>query len=173
MIECPACGSSLRPGILFCDKCGAHVPTGTSLATEPLPEEDLPAFEADPWLQVIQDYESAELPAAATRLRITVTKSGRQVLFPLPIDVIYLGRGDAYSGISPDVDLAPDGGFLEGVSRRHARVLQTGNRLFIEDVGSANGTTLNDDRLRPYIPYPLREGDTLQLGKLELRVGFD
>jgi hypothetical protein len=143
------------------------------LATEPLPEEELPAYEADPWLQVIQDYESAELPAAAARLRFTVTKSGRQVLFPLPIDVIYLGRGDAYSGISPDLDLAQDGGFVEGVSRRHARVLQTGTRLFVEDVGSANGTILNKDRLRPYIPYPLREGDTLQLGKLELRVGFD
>jgi hypothetical protein len=173
MIECPACGCRLRPGSLFCNKCGAYVATGTPLSTELLPGEEPPALQADPWLRIVGEHEKAELPATAKALRITVVENGRQVQFPLPIEVIHLGRDDVYSGIFPDLDLAPDGGFEEGVSRRHAMIFQTGNRVFVEDVGSTNGTFLNDERIALYLPYPLGAGDTLQLGRLELRVGFD
>jgi len=95
------------------------------------------------------------------------------VLFPPPIDDICLGRRDPSGGVFPDLDLAPDGGVEEGVSRRHAKVYQMGNRIFVEDVGSANGTFLNDKRITPHLPHLLQEGDTLQLGRLRLGVKFD
>jgi len=95
------------------------------------------------------------------------------VPFPLPIDEVCLGRRDASRGIFPDLDLTPDGGVVEGVSRYHARIYQMGNRIFVEDVGSANGTFLNNQRLTPHLPHLLREGDKLQLGRLRLRVEFD
>jgi pSer/pThr/pTyr-binding forkhead associated (FHA) protein len=108
-----------------------------------------------------------------TTLRIVVSKSERQVAFSLPIQEIHMGRRDSACGISPDLDLAPDGGFLEGVSRQHAKIIQLGNRLLVEDTGSANGTFLDDECIKPYLLYPLREGTTLQLGGIQLLVEFD
>ncbi|MEE8305763.1 MAG: FHA domain-containing protein [Gammaproteobacteria bacterium] len=40
-------------------------------------------------------------------------------------------------------------------------------------MGSANGTFLNGQRLTPYLPHPLQQGDEVQLGKLQLSVEFD
>jgi len=81
-----------------------------------------------------------------------------------------LGRLDATRGVFPDVDLTPDGGLEGGVSRRHARVHQQKSQFFIEDLGSANGTFLNGQRLTPYLPHPLRDGDEVQLGRVRLRI---
>jgi len=40
----------------------------------------------------------------------------------------------------------------------------------VEDVGSANGTFLNGQRLTPYLPHVLKDGDELQLGRVKLEV---
>ena len=42
--------------------------------------------------------------------------------------------------------------------------------MYIEDVGSANGTFLNGQRLTPYLPYPLPREAELQLGRLRLHI---
>jgi pSer/pThr/pTyr-binding forkhead associated (FHA) protein len=57
-----------------------------------------------------------------------------------------------------------------GVSRRHARIVRRGSQVFLEDLRSLNGTFLNAARLAPELPYPLKEGDQVQLGKLVLIV---
>ena len=101
-----------------------------------------------------------------------MAESKRQVQLPV-VSEIYLGRLDAAHGIFPDLDLTADGGLESGVSRRHAKIHQKGNRFFIEDVGSANGTFLNGQRLTPYLPHPLQKGDKVQLGRLHLAVEFD
>ena len=166
MITCPSCGRQHRPGTLFCSECGVYLPTGGPLRTEPLPEEELPASRANPW--ATGDGE-AGVEAPPKTLRIIMLDSGRQVQLP-PAPELYLGRLDAAHGIFPDLDLTADGGLEGGVSRRHAKIHQQGNRFFIEDVGSANGTFLNGQRLTPYLPHPLHDGDELQLGKLRLKV---
>ena len=40
----------------------------------------------------------------------------------------------------------------------------------VEDVGSANGTFLDGQRLTPYLPHVLKDGDELQLGRIKLKV---
>jgi hypothetical protein len=175
MIECPACGCRLRPGTLICSECGIFLPTGDllltgDLPTEVLPEVGLPASQAGP--SPLRP-EGAELPPTATTLCIIVTRSHRQRLFPLPIGEIWLGRTDASHGVFPDLDSSPDGGLQEGVSRQHAKIYQEGNCLYVEDAGSTNGTFLNHRRLTPHVPSPLRNGDTLHLGRLQLLVKFD
>jgi pSer/pThr/pTyr-binding forkhead associated (FHA) protein len=153
MIECPSCGRQHRPGTLFCSECGVYLPTGGPLRTEPLPEEE----------------QDVTRPAT---LRFIMQESGRQVQLPV-VSEIYLGRLDAAHGIFPDLDLTPDGGLEGGISRRHAKIHHKAQRFFIEDVGSANGTFLNGQRLTPYLPHPLQNGDKLQLGRLQLSVEFD
>ena len=68
------------------------------------------------------------------------------------------------------VDLSPYDGYVGGVSRRHALIRQTKDGVELIDLGSVNGTWLNDERLRANIPYPLESGELIGLGKLRLQV---
>ncbi len=48
-------------------------------------------------------------------------------------------------------------------SQLHARIFRKDGQLFVEDLGSTNGTYLN--RKKVTAPVPLRKGDRLQVGK--------
>jgi len=50
----------------------------------------------------------------------------------------------------------------EKVSRRHARVMVSGSRAVLEDLGSKNGTRLNGRRLG--LPADLADGDQIMVG---------
>jgi adenylate cyclase len=56
------------------------------------------------------------------------------------------------------------------VSRRHARLTFSGEALQIEDLGSTNGTSLGGKALGPGTPAPLRTGNKVRLGDVELLV---
>jgi hypothetical protein len=62
-----------------------------------------------------------------------------------------LGRGD--------VEIQLEDPFA---SSRHARLIRQGALLVIEDLGSTNGTYLNDELLRG--PRPLHPGDRIRIG---------
>lgn len=80
---------------------------------------------------------------------------------------IYEVRKDALSiGRSRESDI-----FLEdlAVSRLHASILNLGNNNYaLRDEGSANGTKVNGQPVNKYQPYPLQEGDKIQLGQTVL-----
>jgi diguanylate cyclase (GGDEF)-like protein len=63
-----------------------------------------------------------------------------------------IGR-DAKNGIVLDLD---------NVSRRHASIATRGNRSFVKDLGSTNGTYLNGKELLE--ETPLRSGDNIKIG---------
>jgi DNA-binding response OmpR family regulator len=50
------------------------------------------------------------------------------------------------------------------VSREHARIRREGRKLFLEDLGSTNGTYLNDQRIQS--PVILRDGDRITVGDM-------
>jgi pSer/pThr/pTyr-binding forkhead associated (FHA) protein len=52
------------------------------------------------------------------------------------------------------------------VSREHARVRREGWRVMLEDLGSTNGTFLNDQRV--LAPMALRDGDQIKIGDVTL-----
>lgn len=166
MIECPSCGSKHRPGTLFCSECGVYLPTGGPLRTEPLPEEELPISRANPWASESVE-EPEEIPTVP--LTIKVLSTGREIQLPATAEV-HIGRLDSSHGIFPDLDLTPDGGLEGGVSRHHCKIHQRGSAYLVEDVGSANGTFLDGQRLTPYLPHVLKDGDELQLGRVKLKV---
>lgn len=61
---------------------------------------------------------------------------------------------------------------LEGdsyASSLHARVYPRDGEAWLEDLGSTNGTYLNDERLRA--PVRLRRGDRVRVGRTVLEVG--
>jgi hypothetical protein len=61
--------------------------------------------------------------------------------------------------------------FLEdlAVSRLHASIISIGSGNYaLRDEGSANGTKVNGQTVNKYQPYPLQEGDKIQLGQTVL-----
>jgi pSer/pThr/pTyr-binding forkhead associated (FHA) protein len=73
-------------------------------------------------------------------------------IFPLDQEETIVGR-----------DLANDIAISDPeVSRRHARFVMKEGIVFVEDLGSTNGTFLNGTRLAS--PQPLRQGDTITFG---------
>ena len=65
-------------------------------------------------------------------------------------------------GIEGDVEIKLDDPFA---SSRHARISREGQVLVIEDLGSTNGTYLNEEPLSG--PQPLYEGDRIRIGDSE------
>lgn len=112
---------------------------------------------------------SARLAEGERRFRATVLNNGRLINLPLAVPVL-IGRQDSTRGFFPDLDLNNDGGHDSGVSRRHARVSVIEAAAYIEDLDSANGTFINDQRLKPRTPYRIQPSDELRLGSLILRV---
>jgi serine/threonine-protein kinase len=81
---------------------------------------------------------------------------------------LIVGRSDPQSNSYPDVDLGPYGGLELGISRRHFRLSRTGEQFYIEDLSSVNGTVINGQRIPSHNLHPLRPGDRIALGKMEL-----
>lgn len=73
-------------------------------------------------------------------------------------DALIIGR-------SATADVVLDDRFL---SREHARLFRDGERLMVEDLGSYNGTFLNDTRLTA--PAELRPGDVIRLSGVSIRL---
>ena len=56
------------------------------------------------------------------------------------------------------------------VSGRHTLIVTMGEHVYVDDLGSTNGTRVNDRRLRPERPHLLSNGDTVRFGNLLVRV---
>ena len=58
----------------------------------------------------------------------------------------------------------------EFVSAHHAQITYRGNRWWLTDLGSRNGTSLNEKRLPLQSSAPLTYGDIVSLGDLAFRL---
>jgi hypothetical protein len=91
-------------------------------------------------------------PGSAPKLRVATAaglKSG--AAYDLSQGAL-LGRGD-------QADIVLEDSFA---SSRHARLVPHGDVIVLEDLGSTNGTYLNDEPLRG--PQPLHPGDRVRIG---------
>jgi pSer/pThr/pTyr-binding forkhead associated (FHA) protein len=82
------------------------------------------------------------------------------MIYDLDGDIV-LGRGD-HAEIRLEDPFA---------SSRHARVYEQGNIVVIEDLGSTNGTYLNEELLQT--PRPLHPGDRVRIGDSEFTFEVD
>jgi len=168
MQTCSNCQSKQFDGTIFCGECGASLiaPSrrGTTMSLgQPGPAGDM----AD------EPATTARAAAAPDGPRITLVMMNSWRRIDLEIgDDLLIGRKDNARGIFPDVDLGLDGGYDAGVSRRHAILSYGGGVYRVEDLGSANGTFVNGQRLDPQSPARLDNGDELKCGTLLMRVEF-
>jgi pSer/pThr/pTyr-binding forkhead associated (FHA) protein len=106
-------------------------------------------------------------PTYSTQLQTQVARllhvqTNTPVELPITLTVIHIGKPN--DRIPPDVDVS---GFpnSEIVSRIHADIRVEGDVYYIEDVGSSNGTYINNSPLPSGNRHRLRPGDRIALGK--------
>ncbi len=106
---------------------------------------------------VVSQREVGPVPAGASVQVVCGFYEGLEV--PIDRDWMVIGRGR-----SADVPIAEP-----TISRAHVAIGFDGERFFMQDLGSTNGTRVNGERETKVLLDP---GDELQLGKLRLRVAL-
>lgn len=88
-------------------------------------------------------------------------------------DETTIGRADPVTGILPDIDLtAVDAN--RSVSRRHAKIIRSGDDYCIlEEVGTVNGTYVNDQRIPTGTPVTIHDGNSVKIGLIAMKAMFD
>lgn len=125
------------------------------------------------------DVEHAALDATviapaekATRHRLVDVATGTAFFFSNG-DETTIGRADPVTGILPDIDLTPVD-TNRSVSRRHAKIIRTGGEYHVlEEVGTVNGTYVNDQRIPTGVPVTLHDGDLVKIGLISMKTVFD
>ena len=92
------------------------------------------------------------------RLKVVEPADRRGTTYPLG-DELTVGRANGCQVALPDDSY---------VSQLHARIFRKDNRLWLEDLGSTNGTYLNAKAVSA--PVALRRGDRVQIGRTVLEV---
>jgi ribosomal protein L40E len=147
---CPNCSTLNTPDALFCEACGYDFTTGA------LPRGAAPRAEGSPDSAETGSAESAKPASVAPAIPLEwvaevwvdpewyavqeaeepLPSPGLPVVVGLTARSLLIGRVSPSRNIHPDIDCTSD----TGVSRRHAQLTTDGQRWFVEDLGSSNGT---------------------------------
>jgi hypothetical protein len=146
-VHCPECGFVNAEGANYCQKCGAFLGEGGKGDTTEVYQVD----EAGEIRPVDLDEVTGE--GATLVIRSGGGRSGEA--FNVGGERLTIGR-------SPEAEI-----FLDDVtvSRNHALLVRRRDGLYIDDLGSLNGTYVNRRRIES---HRLQNGDELQVGKYKL-----
>lgn len=165
---CPQCGSQVMPADRFCKKCGSKTDSGAGCeetvipAVTPAVIQEVAAGEASPE----NTPETSRIDAASvetTILKLEDEKypvlqsvSGDESIAVNKIEFI-LGRDCEKSDYT----------FNETViGRVHAKIISLGG-YYIVDLGSKNGTYVNDKRIESNVNCELKDGDRIRFANKE------
>ena len=195
MTTCPECGHEEKAGALFCSECGRFllderlmpqnkpnsgnvVPAASQFETGKHPSLHTKEFKyRPPFAENLQppppNLVGLELgpDVEVQPLIFIIPNSGRRVRLELREEIV-IGRSDPTSSTLPTLDLARDNGAQLGVSRIHAVIQKVDRGVTLMDLGSTNGTYLNNYRLPPDLPYALRSGDEVRFSHLLVHIFF-
>jgi pSer/pThr/pTyr-binding forkhead associated (FHA) protein len=102
-------------------------------------------------------------------LSLHVVRTG-QILPLMGRSEFTLGRISEGQSILPDIDLTPYEAYSQGVSRLHATIRINPEKVMITDLGSSNGTRLNEEKLQPHRETQLEHGDMIVMGRFKIQV---
>jgi ribosomal protein L40E len=144
------------------------MPAALELAPDPLPAAASMPAASQPGLnsEAVAASPSGQI-GSTTQLqqqtaRLLHLQTSASLELPQSLTVIHLGKPN--DRIPPDIDVSgfPDS---EIVSRIHADIRLEGDAYYLEDVGSSNGTYINNVPLPMGNRHRLRPGDRIALGK--------
>jgi pSer/pThr/pTyr-binding forkhead associated (FHA) protein len=149
-VHCPECGFVNSEGANYCQKCGAFL--SVKVQGEQ-PTTINYKFEDTGEMHQVDIDEVVERAGAARVISAGGGRAGES--FTIDDEKTSIGR-------SPDA-----GVFLDDVtvSRNHALLVRRAEGLYIDDLGSLNGTYVNRRRIES---HRLADGDELQVGKIKL-----
>lgn len=171
MIKCRFCQAIHVNNTVFCSDCGGYLLEDDARETDALDVDEIGWTNGA--IATAKNAPSAS-PSDTRPLAVRfIIGDKKRAVEPVMNHVTHiLGRVDPVSNVFPEIDLSDDGHLAKSVSRRHARIIKQKSRVFVEDLGSINGTFVNGKRLQPYVPETLHDGDVLQLGKLPIEVNI-
>ena len=148
-MHCPECGYVNAEGANYCQRCGAFLADSSAAV-----DESTIAYRVDE----LGDLHPVDLERLAGQGATLVIRSGGGRAgegFQVAEERMAIGR-------SPDAEV-----FLDDVtvSRNHAMLVRRGDGLYVDDLGSLNGTYVNRHRIDS---HRLVDGDELQVGKYKL-----
>ena len=164
---CPVCKSKNDLNAILCVHCGATLAEPAREPEHKTKTSDMQALTPDmikEWLS--KNTKEAVVPDSGIAFYV----DGHSM--PAYIDPqgeFILGRKVGTTS-EQLLDLAPFGGYSLGLSRRHVVIRQAASGYEILDLGSVNGTWLNEERLIPHMAYPLPSGSHLRLGRMRILV---
>ena len=149
-VHCHECGFVNPEGANYCQKCGAYLARSEG-KDEPTTLTYKIAETGD--FEKIDIEEMVETEGAALVIRAGGGRSGES--FPVTEERMSIGR-------TPDAAV-----FLDDVtvSRNHALLVRRREGLYVDDLGSLNGTYVNRKRIESHL---LADGDEIQIGKFRL-----
>jgi hypothetical protein len=169
MIICPNCSHEELVGAFFCSECGAQLVFPDGVPDKPI----------HPTPAVIQDYRVKKSGRSGKSVSLKFKTDEFIALNLLECDEIIpirgkrevtLGRSSEGQPIIPDIDFAPYHGYEAGVSRLHVSIQINEQEIIVTDLGSANGTRINDQKISSHSSHPIKHGDILTLGKFRIQI---
>ena len=179
MVECPFCHVTHVINTIFCDECGQFIAENGAIVTEKFSsseEEGQPVRWKNPRdtmklnLSSGADEEEKQVPGYPV-ICLDIGPGKREIRVQLDRPV-HIGRLDATNNVFPEIDLSNESDQTSAVSRRHARLFMRDNIVMVEDLDSLNGTFINGERLPPFLPVNIADGDRIRLGALQIDVVF-
>lgn len=152
-MTCARCGSESSETAKFCSNCGAPLDSGDTSTFAVVDDK------TDYQPPRVQDSVTQGL-APGNGLLMVRLGTGDASRFLIDADVTTVGR-------HPESDI-----FLDDitVSRHHAKFVRVAGTLYLEDLGSLNGTYINrtliDGRAQ------VRDGDEIQIGKYRATIAL-
>jgi phage FluMu protein Com len=169
-IRCPKCGDECALRAIACRNCGTMLKdidatSGRTTVIVPRPKTDVD-IDYDPTLAGTSKFRAGSV------LYLSIERVNSPIARYIHTEPIIIGREDTEMLGKQDINLSPYSARERGVSRKHAQVYLRDGELYIEDLNSSNGTSLNDDNLTPFQPYKIRDGDEIMLGHMMVWVNF-
>lgn len=156
----------LRGGVAEIQAARAHSP-GKPAQREPAAERAAvasPAVAAKP----TPDPAPAAVKPKTPPMCVLRHADGETFMLDPSLTQFLVGRPDPVAGINPEINLSGVDA-TRSLSRRHAKLVREGRLFFVrEEVGTVNGTFVNGVRVKTGVDVPIKPGDILRFGAVEV-----
>jgi hypothetical protein len=148
--HCPECGHVNQEAANYCQKCGTFI-GGHDVGEEPTTSTYRVGETGE--IESIDIDAAVEEAGAALVIRSGGGRAGES--FPMTQERMAIGRSPEAAVFLDDVT----------VSRNHALLVSRSDGIYVDDLGSLNGTYVNRSRIES---QKLEDGDEIQVGKYKL-----
>lgn len=163
-IVCPNCNFEEPEGAIFCSECGTKLLSSDGLSTASIRATDTKFTDSS-----TEHTPPPPTPISEAQISLHIIRTGQ--ILPLVGRTEYtLGRISKGQSILPDIDLSTYDAYSQGVSRLHATLRIKDNQLFIEDLGSSNGTRINNNKIISHNDQLIQHGDVIALGRFKIQM---